>query len=817
MATPSCLFKLESRPGQLLIDHLENTAQLCSEIRNKKINFKNANTDILGDVAWLIGFTHDLGKATIFFQEYLKEKNEDKKRSLRNKKKTHHGLLSSLFTYRIVKDFIHSKNLPAHQIYGYLPIISYLIVKRHHGNPLNLKDEIIDIEPENNPEALHVIKKQLESIDADEFDRILKKCPNTALSIDEFNSDVDILIADQICRTEKSRWRKYCKNSSSDIYFLFQFFYSALLTADKNDAAGVKMPSGNISLSSGMVDRYIEKKFANKGNDNLINPIRDEVYKVVCNSVHSINNSDKILSINVPTGTGKTITGFSFALKLRERILNEEGFAPKIIYCLPFLSVIEQNFNVFEDIFDEVTSKRPDSRTLLKHHHLAEISYRLHGGEEEFPTNISRLLIEAWESEIVVTTFMQLFHTLISNKNRMLKKFNAITNAIVILDEIQTVPYKYWHLIRKIFTGFADIFNSRFIFMTATQPVIFKDNEIRELVPYEKKKEFLSFIDRIKFNNRSGEELDISGFIQILKEDISRYIEDDFLIVLNTINSSIEVFKALNDFLNQKENNEIKIYYLSTNIIPRHRLERIEGKEGIKQKKYRKIIVSTQLVEAGVDIDVDRVYRDFAPFDSLNQVAGRCNRNFSKHHKKGDVTVFSLSNKKMYYQYVYGGNDLSIIKTKEILKDITDMTEKQFLELGNDYFIRLAEDMADDLSIELIKQLEKLNFANLDEFKLIETDYPTCDLFIEIDDEASIVWQRYISIIYEADFFKRKSLMDEIKTDFYNYIISVPATGSYCSGVGKKSEIIYINKDQVESVYDKDTGFIREDPVQYVI
>jgi len=336
MATPSCLFKLESRPGQLLIDHLENTAQLCSEIRNKKINFKNANTDILGDVARLIGFTHDLGKATIFFQEYLKEKDEDKKRSLRNKKKTHHGLLSSLFTYRIVKDSIHSKNLSAHQIYGYLPIISYLIVKRHHGNPLNLKDEIIDIEPENNPEALHVIKKQLESIDADEFDRILKKCPNTALSIDEFNSDVDILIADQICRTEKSRWRKYCKNSSLDIYFLFQFFYSALLAADKNDAAGVKIPGGNISLLSGMVDRYIEKKFANKGNDNLINPIRDEVYKVVCNSVHSINNSDKILSINVPTGTGKTITGFSFTLKLRERILSEEGFAPKIIIAFLF-------------------------------------------------------------------------------------------------------------------------------------------------------------------------------------------------------------------------------------------------------------------------------------------------------------------------------------------------------------------------------------------------------------------------------------------------------------------------------------------------
>lgn len=372
MATPSCLFKLESRPGQLLIEHLQNTAQLCSEIRNKKINFKGTDIDVLGDVAWLIGFTHDLGKATCFFQEYLKERDEDRKRSLKNKK-TYHGLLSSLFTYRIVKDFIHTKNLSAHQIYGYLPIISYLIVKRHHGNPLNLKDEILDIEPANNTEGFKIIKEQLESIDADEFDRILKKCPNTVLSLEKFKSHVDILITDNICKTEKKQWRKYCENSSLNIYFLFQFFYSALLAADKNDAAGLNIPNSYISLSSDMVDKYIEKKFADKENDNLINPIRKEIYETVCNSVSSINYKDRILSINVPTGTGKTTTGFSFALKLRERILAEKKFAPKIIYCLPFLSIIEQNFDVFENIFmlmakSLITGQCLSIITLLKFH-----------------------------------------------------------------------------------------------------------------------------------------------------------------------------------------------------------------------------------------------------------------------------------------------------------------------------------------------------------------------------------------------------------------------------------------------------------------
>lgn len=78
MATHSCLFKMESRPGQLLIDHLENTAQLCSEIRNKKVNFKGTDMDVLGNVAWLTGFTHDLGKATFFSRSILKRKMKPK-------------------------------------------------------------------------------------------------------------------------------------------------------------------------------------------------------------------------------------------------------------------------------------------------------------------------------------------------------------------------------------------------------------------------------------------------------------------------------------------------------------------------------------------------------------------------------------------------------------------------------------------------------------------------------------------------------------------------------------------------------------------
>lgn len=120
---------------------------------------------------------------------------------------------------------------------------------------------------------------------------------------------------------------------------------------------------------------------------------------------------------------------------------------------------------------------------------------------------------------------------------------------------------------------------------------------------------------------------------------------------MNTINTSIEVYNKLKHFIHENYFKEVNLYYLSTNIIPKHRLERIEGENGIKKAQKRKIIVSTQIVEAGINIDVDRVYRDYAPFDSINQVAGRCNRNFF--NKKGIVTLVRLKNNKPYYQYIW--------------------------------------------------------------------------------------------------------------------------------------------------------------------
>lgn len=810
----SCSYNFQARPSQLLIDHLRSTSNYCLEISKLKFsNDSGISGEFLADIAYLIGFTHDLGKATRYFQDYVTETDKIKQARLKNKDETRHSLLSSLFTYRIISDYIAQKGFTNHAIYKYLPVLSFLVVKRHHGNPKNLKDEIKSLGGYSN--TFSIVNKQLASIEAVEFDRILNECPDINISLADFAGDVEKLIDRQIRMDEKKNWRRYCKNSHLDIYFIFQFMYSSLLSADKRDAIGIDESNEIPIIESNLVDRYREKKFKNHATGNLIDPMRNEIYSEMATYVSSLDIKNKIFSINVPTGTGKTLTGLSFALKLREKVSEKEGFTPKIIYCLPFLSIIEQNYSVFEDIFEVVKNTKPDNSLLLKHHHLAEIAYRFKD-DEDLSIDESQFLIEGWKSEIVVTTFIQLFHTMISNKNRMVRKFNAMANAIIILDEIQTVPYKYWHLIRKLFLGFASFFNTRFVMMTATQPLIFDEDEIVEVISPEKKKQYIEKLDRITFINQTKQTMILDEFKQIIKDDISKYPQDDFLFVLNTINCSIDVFNHLKSFFREKSLTDTELYYLSTNIIPKHRLQRINS---IKKSKKRKIIVSTQLVEAGVDIDVDRVYRDFAPLDSLNQVAGRCNRNFSD-GRKGVVSVFALKNGRPYYRYIYGKSDLSILKTKDVLEKKTDGSEKDFLEFGNEYFKLLKDAAADDRSENMLDMLSKLDFEdaceNKDErFALIESKYPTSDMFMKIDSNAEDIWKQFKAAYKIEDPFRKKAEINRIKKEFYSYIISVP-TKTAANSHFENSTIRYINKEQLETTYDKCTGFIRSPQEQYI-
>lgn len=834
--TSSSLSNLKSHPDKLLKDHLNNVGNRCRILlQRKNLNIDEfIDPEILQEISYLIGIAHDFGKATTYFQEYLDETDDVKRAKLKNKPETHHALISSIFAYSVVKRFLAKKGLLEKEFYKYLPVISFLVVKKHHGDLENVDDEIYSL----NDETLDVLKKQVKSIDFDILDRIYAGfCCDCYAFIYEFREKYNEFVR-EINTKGKILIRRLKDEESLFYYFISLLLFSSLLDADKMDAANLEIVERR-DIPDDIVDRYKRERFGKTNDKKKIDRVRERIYNEVVSKVEDLNlDYDKILSLNVPTGTGKTLTSFSFALKLRKRISEEKNFCPRIIYSLPFLSIIDQNSKEFakvlaplcdvsweslfkakkEDYEDMLAEKIP-STLLLEHHHLSDLVFKKENEFEnlELKEDIGKnlLLIEGWNSEVVVTTFMQFFYSLISNKNRMIRKFHNIVNSIIILDEVQAIPHRYWLLLKESIRFFAKHFNTYFILVTATQPLIFdeKKSEIKALV--DDKREYFNNIDRVDLIPCLTP-TDIKDFEEKVLEDILRDSNRNFLIVMNTIDSSKEIYEFIKNEMPSRVNNT-RIYYLSTNIVPKERLNRINE---IKRKTGdRKIIVSTQLIEAGVDIDVDVVYRDFAPLDSINQVSGRCNRNLGE--RRGIVKVFVLRDgAKEYYKYIY--DSFIISKTQDILKErgIEKIPEPIFLDLNNAYFERVRIGQSDDISKDLLNNVNRLNFSELSEFKLIEDEPYKEDVFVELDNNAKDdnnaeeVWREYCAIINNKElkgFEKRKEFL-KIKKEFYEYVISIPKNSPNLPP--EVCGFRYICNSQLEEYYDMETGFKKNSDIR---
>ncbi|MDD3246497.1 MAG: CRISPR-associated helicase Cas3' [Methanosarcina sp.] len=797
----SCDFHLHSHPDKILFRHLSNVGNksiLTSREKILSLEKFGIDENTFSKIAFLIGICHDFGKGTKYFQRYLFETDPAIQRGLKNKKEYHHGLISAIFTYYILEKYVNSLNND--NSLRLIPTIGYLIVKRHHGNLKNAEDEIRELV---NEDTLEVIDLQIKSLEISELKTVYEQLLDgydISFDIDTFCNEYRS-IAGEILKNRRKFVKLLKEEQFTGYYLITLTLYSILINSDKIDASSIDVFS-EIDISSELVDKYkVEKGF--QSNENTINKVRNEIYKEVTESIEKLDLDNKIYSISVPTGSGKTLTSLSFALKLKARLREEKRIKAKIIYSLPFLSIIDQNYDVFEDVFKTVERANPTEDVLLKHHHLADIFYKTQE-DEEFEGLKSLFLIEGWNSEIIVTTFVQFFHTIVSNKNRSLRKFHTIANSIVILDEVQSIPHKYWLLLKQLISGFGEYFNTYFIFVTATQPLIFdpEKKEILELVN-NKDKYFREF-DRVKLEINLNP-MNLNDFKEIIESKVKENPEKDFLFVLNTIKSSLDIFKHLNDL--ELENSSY--YYLSTNIVPKVRLNKI--KEIKEKSEKRKIIVSTQLIEAGVDIDVDIVYRDFATIDSINQVSGRCNRNSSKSYR-GEVNIVVLKDeRKEFHRYIY--SSFLIDKTKEVLKESpSEIYEADLLLLNNNYFRKVKDTSSEDESKELLSCINELKFKTLtSDFRLIDdkAGYEKIDVFVELDVEAVEIWKEYILIKSLKNPLERKERFLAIRKKFSEYIISIPKKDFSCEEP-EDLNIGYIPFEQIKHYYDPDTGFVFE-------
>lgn len=792
--------EFKSHPDKLLRTHLSEVLE----------NAKFFGEDAFNKATEIICLCHDFGKYTTYFQNYLetKEKNDDK---------SNHSFISAICGAYIGFKVIGEDNN--------LPLLIYESILHHHGSIESLEENL----PKENKKIsaedgivfrnkikiaklqIEDMKNNLEDIKKD-YD-IFNYGDSIASFVNDCNIEEILFKLKKLYLRRKKQIKRANEDGSKD-YFKFLNMYSMLIGADKFSASNTPVIKRR-DVSFNALDKSrkerikkalnkdckAEKNISKEENSKpSINKIRTEIYEDIQKEIEE-NYDKKILSITAPTGTGKTYSGFFAAEKLKELL----GDNRRIIYALPFTSIINQNYDVIYNLisdsvenFDEVSSEY-----IIKHHSLTDKDYK----SEKSNIDIlkAELLIENWSSSIIVTTFVQLLETLISNKNRMLKKFSAFNHSIILLDEVQAIDLKYLGLVDFILRKAVEESDCRIITMTATKPILLNDGH--ELLSDYKK--YFSYFNRTKINYNPNK-VTIDEFIDDFIEEIK---DESYLIICNTIGESLEIYKKLEDIPRE-------VMYLSTNILPIHRKEKIKEIEDKLKLGEKLIVISTQVVEAGVDFDFDNVIRDIAPIDSIIQAAGRCNR----HNKKacGEVNVVNICNSKerLYGDMVYG--KMQIMISKEILNEYKEIEESQYLDLIEKYFLKAEENKNKDVSKKFIESINLLNFTGEDEytiskFSLIEEKGNYVDVFFRINEEAEQVYLEFIDLIKDKDLENRRKRQLKIRAKLNDYTLSIPYKYASRINVNKEDIILSLPKEGCEEYYFDDIGFKREDGEEYMI
>ncbi|WP_333888338.1 CRISPR-associated helicase Cas3' [Clostridium sp.] len=772
-------FYSHDNPEKKMIEHLR-------EVKSLSEDFLPGDLKQINEI---ISFTHDFGKYTTYFQNYLMKKDKSSG-ELKN-----HGFISAILAAYICFQVFESKNK--------YPLIAYSCVLHHHGNlqnvDLNLPKQLSGVDRHKDDkffvEKLDNCLEQLKDLNNNKK-WIIKEYDNLGYGkyIEKFlslNSFQDILLA-----LKKISLKIDMTGKSEDIYFLHQMLYSALISGDKLSASNTSLPQVKFG-SYEMLDKVRKEKCSDNTED--INIIRSNIFNEVMLNIEKNYLSNDIFSITAPTGTGKTYTGFFTGLKLNKLL----GGNRRIIYSLPFTSIIDQNYDVIYKLFKYIKDfEREDNSYIIKHHNLSYVSYN--SKDEDYTIDQAELLIENWNSGVVVTTFVQLLQTLIGTRNRMLKKFDAIRNSIILLDEIQALDIKYYNLIDTVLKWCCTYLNCKVIFMTATKPIILKNAS--ELL--ENSRRYFDHFNRTKLVLKLNP-VTVEEFLEEFNDNIK---DESYLIVCNTISQSLNIYNNLN-FPRKK------VYYLSTNLLPVHRRTIIKEVEERLKNGEKIILVSTQVVEAGVDFDFDNVIRDIGPLDSIIQCAGRGNRNGQK--GMCNVYVYFMVNESgnSFGSMVYGKGIINI--TKEILEDSDIIQEKDYFDLIEKYFKKVEDNVnMDDVSQGFLKSMKKLYFKkedydySLDNFSLIKDNPDYFDVFFRINDEAEEIYRKFLKMIEEKHIKKRKIMYLEIKNKLKDYTLSLPSK-EVSNFQGKF--MLNVPKESCDYYYHKNTGYRRENNDSFMI
>ena len=571
---------------ELVEDHLELTAKYASKYASE-IGFP-----CLGR---LIGYGHDVCKKTMRFQKVLQHLAQ----------KINHAFPSAAAVVTALDDLIPGK---------YTRQVIFGIIKGHHGEITGPFDEALDDETEESIEAAGTDFEWIEEDDGK---------VNAISSRKEYEDAVQLLRNKGFGQAESLEYLR--KEPQEDKMLAIRMLssclvdgdYTATYLFDKDETEYVSPASRTWDELLGSLKQYRGDLIGMSDKTLPINGLRERVYQCAAKAGASAGNA--VYLMTAPTGTAKTLAMLRFALGCAKR-----NHQRRVFVVLPYLSIIHQVMDTYNKIFGDGFVLEDDSTSYYK--------YEASGKSGKAPSEAAflRIVSDKWDSQIIVTSNVKFYETLFSAKPHVLRKLHNVSNSVVLFDEFQTLPSAMMDLSVNTLAALTK-YNVTVLLSTATQPEIGMRKGVR-VAPTE-------IIDDVDGLYAEYEKIHKTNAV-FMKKKVSY---DDLAEMMQGSNQSLFVFNTIGkawkmyDCLHKRSGSDVFILY--TYMCSEHRKKVIDEVMARLRDGRPCILVSTQCIEAGVDVDFPLVFREYAPYSSVVQAAGRCNRSGTG---EGRFFVFQL-------------------------------------------------------------------------------------------------------------------------------------------------------------------------------
>lgn len=643
--------KDEEGNTQALYDHLHGAGRLASGFE-----------DEFADISRTAAVLHDVGKVAQQFQTYLL--SDDGHRG-----DVQHARQGAF----VVNDFFESKG----EIEEIAKEILELAISKHHGGLPDCIDE------SGNRAFLLGFTESDKSNEKYAYQEIKRGLNGLALDLQSnFRGSAE----DIACFLKKIKSLRLSKDS---IYFylglLVKLIYSRLVDADRTDAACFetrKQYRPNAVDWQNLISR-LDKSMRSFDSSSEINRIRHQINEQCCLAGA---RETGIYRLSIPTGGGKTLASLNFALHHALKTGKR-----RIIYVIPYLSITTQTAKTFRDVL----GLNSDSDVLLEHYSTAgmqrsaDVADNASSEFEDAGEHQRKLAAERWDNPIIVTTMVEFLETVMSARGTKLRKFHNMADSVIIFDEIQSLPMNTINLFNEIVSFLSKITNSTILLCSATQPLLEKTK--RENLLLSEKPDLIaeteSYEDKLRRTRivASAENKSCDELGQIIYQQARK--NGNCLAIVNLKKEAREIFQCLERL---DVNHEFELIHLSTAMCGRHRTDCLNRIGALLDPGNPKpvICVSTQLIEAGVDISFACVVRAMAGLDGIMQAAGRCNRNGESVEPK-NVYVYPLKDEDSMERYL---PDIAMGKqlTLQIMENYPgkDLLSSNILEQYYDMLLR---------------------------------------------------------------------------------------------------------------------------------